>query len=278
MQWSVGVISAPRGIETVQQTVDSIRGALLNVPVMVFREPCEYFDVTGCQAIRRPGTISQTKMPSSPQGVFGNFGNWIQSARDILLYDEGKMSAIMMCEDDILITPAIRDLLESHLWPASDCGVISLYSPGLSQYRSNMNGLVRTAVKYKDPMTSVGNMVGALALVFHPDVLRALVTHPSIETWKGSHYQNKQAHLDPWERKAVDTWIGRTLLALGYSIWHFSPSLVKHNMPSADNSSLGHGAANRIRSAYKWAGCSERALSIYPPAGRTYENIHPHPV
>lgn len=242
MRWAIGVISSPRPIETCQRTIDTIRDSWPEQPLTVFREPgCENA-ISNCGIVDRPLRwhvgIGDSINPS-PDGRFGNFGNWIQCARDLLSVSSRTAEAILIAEDDAVFSSGIRDQIEGSLWPSENCGVVSLYAPNMSQYRTQRKGLVQTRIRFRDPMSSVGNLVGALALVFRPEALSEIAFHKSIDEWKGSHSQSRAGVEGPWERKAVDTWIGRTVLSLGYSAWHFVPSMVSHG-GTGGNSSLGH--------------------------------------
>jgi hypothetical protein len=132
----------------------------------------------------------------------------------------------------------------------------------MSNYKQITTGLNLTQIETPERLTSRGNLVGALALIFPASVLRNLVYHPSVTLWKGSHKQAENPNTKPWERKAVDTWIGRTLAQMGHSLWHYSPSLVLHHEPagSKSNSSMGHGPAKRMRQARSFVGEKPRDL------------------
>jgi hypothetical protein len=178
--------------------------------------------------------------------------------------------AILIAEDDALFCRDVHALLQRDLWPSRDCGCVSLYCPAMSHYSQTSFGLGRTRVVMREPLSSSNNLVGALALVFPAAVLRELVYHESIGLWKGSHSQARNPGTPPYERKAVDTWIGRTLVSMGLSIWNYSPSLVQHYVPNpkAANSSLGHGLANGNRQSRSWAGNSRQSVLEMIPARR----------
>lgn len=275
------MISAPRESPTVTDTIISLQNAFRHSEffrqVNIFAEPGNQQVSTAEHLDRslfiRPNRIAGKMMPISPEGRMGNFGNWIQAGRD-LLAKYPQHDTFLICEDDIAITPKIRSFIESRLWPASNCGVISLYCPAMSQYGTRP-GLNRTVVLYQDPLTSRGNLVGALALLFPRKALHDLVyNYDAITAWKGSHSQARDPRTQPWERKAVDTWIGRTLVKMGYSIWHFYPSLVNH---VGEVSSLGHGKS-RVRSARKWAGLNPDLEKMFGKPGKVYVDVRPNPV
>lgn len=247
MRISVGILSAPRP----EPTVMKCSQAIVDSGFIFIHHATESNNrefVSGCEFDR------------SPFGFLGNFQNWIQTARDLCEFGH---DAILIAEDDALFAPGIYDLLQRDLWPSEHCGCVSLYCPAMSHYKQNENGLHRTEVIRREPLSTSSNLVGALALVFPREVLLKLAWHPSIDEWKGSHHQARDPKTKPYERKAVDTWIGRTLISMGKQIWHYAPSLVQHYCPdpSKANSSLGHGLANGNRKARLWAGNSNIPLT-----------------
>ena len=250
--------TAKRDPPTVQATVDGLRRSWGDQPITVFREPDCEVEVQDCGRVTRPNHLAGEAMPHSEEGKFGNFGNWIQTARDIL--ENTTAEVIMICEDDILIAPNIRHFVEEQLWPSTDCGVVSLYCPAMTQYRTTVRGLNETRIKLREPMGSMENLVGALALLFLPAVLRSIVYDDSVHGWRGSHSQSRDSRTKLWERKAIDTWIGRTILKLGYKAYHFYPSLVEH---AGDVSSMGHSGNHNVRSARSFVGVNADVYRIF---------------
>ena len=297
MKIACGMISAPRPVETVRKCGESLS------------------DSVGCSWIYRDGPAtdigvlyggartseSEFLFEKSPSGVLGNFQNWVQTARDILSHcewmdetgrkDQGPLKglksydAILIAEDDALFAPNIYDLLQRDLWPSLDCGVVSLYCPKMSQYSTANQGLNKTRITTGKSLTTAGNLVGALALVFPRSVLQEIAYHPSVETWKGSHGQASNPNTKPWERKAVDTWIGQVLKDMGKTAWHYSPSLVYHYSPDPKvaNSSLGHGTSDRNRQARSWVGeKTQDLLKLMKPLKERHDipcaDLSEHPV
>lgn len=204
----------------------------------------------------RPKTAAEPRFQASPEGKLGNFQNWIQSAADLLEL-EPDAEAILICEDDAQITHGIREYLEGHLWPSKDCGAISLYCPALSHYRWRSFGLLKTQIIHSGPvLTARSNLVFSLAMLFPRKALQQIIDNPSQHAWHGSHAQAKSSETLPWERKAIDTWIGRSVLELGYTCWNFAPSLVNHYCPdrNVSNSSLGNGFNRGPRQTKNWVG------------------------
>jgi len=251
MKFRTGIIMAPRPVPTVLRCMNSLE--LSGFQPQIFAEP----ETTKLFAINRPDAIAPIGggIRPSDSGVFGNFQNWIQTARDLLV-NADPSDAILIAEDDAVFAPDLIPMLERDLWPVPSCGCISLYCPNMSNYRQIIPGLNLTQIETPDRLSSRGNLVGALGMLFPASVLKDLVYHPSVASWNGSHRQSENPHTKPWERKAVDTWIGRTLAQMGHSIWHYSPSLVMHYEPVGvkSNSSIGHGPAKRVRQARLFVG------------------------
>ncbi len=254
MRISVGILSAPRPEPTLKKCSHAIAESGFPLIHHATESDSRHF-------------LSPCEFERSPTGSLGNFQNWLQTARDLLTMDH---DAILIAEDDALFCRDVHALLQRDLWPAADCGCVSLYCPAMSHYRQSSSGLHRTRIARAEPMTNRTNLVGALALVFPASVLRELVYHDSISQWGGSHMQASNPKTKPYERKAVDTWIGRTLISMGRSIWHYSPSLVQHYVPNPKiaNSSLGHGMAIGNRQSRSWAGNSKRSVLEMIPANK----------
>lgn len=211
-----------------------------------------------------PGTLvpeyaNHVVMNSARQG---NFWNWINLAQSMLntaiaMKVQGEQcDGILICEDDALHTVGISDFISSKLWPAERCGAISLYCPNLPYYRRT------TACVYRSDRP---NHVGALSLLFRIECLRDILADwDSIKNWGGSWDQRRRS-LPPEEIKAVDAWIGETMLKHGWNIWMCSRSLVQHYHPpdAKDNSTLNHGEATRARSAYQWLGAHADPFVVY---------------
>ena len=272
MKIACGMISAPRPVSTVTKCMLSLADSV-DAP-LVFIDPCSVFH-------QYSGIGDSLKI--SEEGHLGNFQNWSYAARCLLQIEDA--DAILIAEDDALFAPNIHDLLQRDLWPSPDCGVVSLYCPNMSQYSTANRGLNQTKITTGKKLTTAGNLVGALALVFPRPVLQELAYHPSIETWKGSHAQAENPNTKPWERKAVDTWIGQVLKEMGKTAWHYAPSLVYHYSPNPNvsNSSLGHGVSNRNRQARIWVGESPQdLLKLMKPLKERHDipcsNLSEHPV
>lgn len=207
-----------------------------------------------------PGTVTRGDMIAMPNDHRrGNYWNWIYAAKMMLIEDnESRLNpdAILITEDDALHSRNIRPFLEHIMWPSPRCGAISLYCPNVPYYRKP------TARIFQSDRP---NHVGALSLLFRPECLREILAdEEAVNSWRGS-WDQKHRNIPPHEIKAVDAWIGETMIKHGWNIWVCSRSLVQHYHPpeAPDNSTLNHGAATRARSAYKWIGMNGDPWKTY---------------
>ena len=271
------MITAPRQLPTATASITSVLSAFnLSRQVVLFAEPGSYDHIENVHRrvllVNRPHAVTPNAMPVSSFGVMGNFGNWIQSARDLLAL-HADCDTFLMCEDDIALTPDLTEFIEARLWPSPHCGCISLYCPAMSHY-TEKRGLVQTDVRYTDVLNTHRNLVGALCLLFPRRALEELVSNQqSIDEWGGSHRQRRTPGTLLWERKAIDTWIGRTLVHIGYEIWNFNPGFVKH---TGVTSSLGNKAPKSRMNA-RWIGANGSMLYTLSSAKEVHVDVCPNP-
>jgi hypothetical protein len=239
MKFAVGVLAAPRPIETVGKTVASLIAAGFEQPVCFF-EPGHYSTQVE-NKITRPTRIGNLLpgLTPSPDGRFGNFQNCLQSLADLISM-QPNADAFIIVEDDALLCRQVAGFLEKSLWPSCDCGMVSLYHPALRSY-SEGEGVYRKVVR--------DGVVGALAMVFHPSVARMILSNTRmVSEFKGSKYQ--QHGVDPWVRNACDFWVGNSIRQAGYSVWSIQPSLVTHHCPvervDLGNSTFGVGGGRHF--------------------------------
>jgi hypothetical protein len=270
MKIACGMISAPRPVSTASKCLQSLEDSVCST--IIFHDP-----------YATSVTSYICEFQKSDRNRLGNFQNWVYASRCLLEHSDAE--AILIAEDDALFAPNIYELLQRDLWPSLDCGVVSLYCPKMSQYSTANQGLNKTRITTGKSLTTAGNLVGALALVFPRSVLQEIAYHPSVETWKGSHGQASNPNTKPWERKAVDTWIGQVLKDMGKTAWHYSPSLVYHYSPDPKvaNSSLGHGTSDRNRQARSWVGeKTQDLLKLMKPLKERHDipcaDLSEHPV
>jgi hypothetical protein len=211
-----------------------------------------------CRTVIRPQHDAQMQFEASPKGVLGNFQNWIQAAMDLLVVPSSDQdSPVMLCEDDVIFSVGTAEIVEKWLWPSEKCGAMTLFRGG---HRANAPFRVFSPLRIAHSgsiLSRKNNLIGALAIIFRRKTLEQIVaSKDSIARWGGSHHQAASG-CAPWERKAVDTWIGREVVKAGYEIWGPSRSLVMHYAPDGvSNSYLGNGANEGCR---KESGFEHRA-------------------
>ncbi|MFV0445679.1 MAG: glycosyltransferase family 2 protein [Planctomycetaceae bacterium] len=215
-RFAVGITSAPRRIPTVAESARSIRAA--GFEPIIFAEPGTNGLPSGFEIVHRPQKL-------------GCFHNYLQTLRD-LLQRSPSAQAIVIFQDDAEAAPELREFLEHDLWPSSNTGAVSLYSPDFRGYESTSQlGFKRITGKY---------LMGAVAMVYPRSVAEALVTRHT--AWRG--VAKGEPLQDETKKKAVDTWIGHAVAGEKRHVYYPNPSLVQH---IAETSSLGHGGNQQIK-------------------------------
>ena len=107
-------------------------------------------------------------------------------------------------------------------------------------------------------------IMGSLALIWRPEVLRQILESPDIETWGGSSSQRLR-QTPKWKRSAVDTFLGQQLRKTGFHMRLFTRSFVRHWLPpgSRDNSACGNGVSTGKRAEYSWVGENPDIPSLF---------------
>lgn len=245
MDWFVIVTTAPRREPTLQVCIDSLRDCGWGDPV-VLAEP----DSPACDA----------RTIQNPERL-GVWRNWVKSVKIAL---ESDCDTILTVQDDTEFHPDSKAYAEKCMWPASDCGFLSLYTPKHYSLHSNRN-LAKLRKKNPDApnVRPVGvnrirtqSLWGACALVWSRQVLERVIEHPLIESWAGAAPKSKdpkvyQSRLaNPHVIANSDTAIGKIMNRCGYSMWFVDPSPVAH---IARFSAIGHGGNDGRRNAYRIA-------------------------
>jgi len=231
MKWQVVVTTAPRTQPTLEDCIASLRD-------------CGWEPII----LAEPGSImtdSPTLWHSEKQGVWRN---WVKSVRFAL---ESDAEVIMTVQDDAVFHPDSKDFTESIMWPAEDCGFISLYTPRHYSIAKDKSirpvGVNRIYTK---------SLWGACALVFPRKVLEHVITSPLIEQWAGATPRSRDPNVlekrrqNPHLIANSDTAIGKLMNWNKYSMWFVDPSPVAH---VAKFSAMGHGGNTGNRNAYRIA-------------------------
>ena len=256
MKWATGVIAAPRPIPgSLRVTVDSLKWN--DWHPTIFAEPNTQELIPECQTIFRPLAFmaQHPELTASPEGVLGNFQNYIQAASDLLMM-HWDAEAILITEDDALICRGAREFIEPKLWAVENCGAYSLYTPNMQSYRDYY------AKEIVNPKTPV---MGSLAMIWRPEVLRQVIQSEAVLKWAGSAKDQIARKTQPWQRAGVDTFLGQEIRRLGYHVRMFTRSLVKHHFPDGgvNNSACDNGPATGKRAEYSWVGESPDLKAVF---------------
>lgn len=264
-KWVVGVTSAPRKIDTLDECVESLVENGWNP--YVFAEPKTFTRglPTGVRVVQRPYR-------------YGAWFNWLLMCWELLvLYPDA--DTFMTVQDDTVFCSGCKAYVERDLWPSPNVGFVSLYAPKHYQIdnqvvRTDTNVVMNTftnadqAKKYAkrtrhptriEPRYKpngchrivTNSLWGACALIFPRNVLIALVNHYKSKSWRGVKSAGRSRPRADWEVANVDTLIGGVMNSLGKEMWFYQPSLTQH---VAVHSTLGHGGNKGRRSAQYYIG------------------------
>lgn len=237
--WAVGVTTAPRPIGSPRPTLDSL--AANGWRPTVFAEP---------------GSVAAADDVRVNAERLGAWRNWRHAAETLLA--ESDAPRVLIVQDDAVILPGTRRFLDWRIntaWLRDEAGFVSLYTP--SHYLTGK----RPGLHRFDPPN---NWAGQ-ALLFHRDVLRRLLDHPTAVSWRGDPTRGYPLTDDPAEWKNIDTCVGRVVQALGRGCWFFSPSLTQHVAPA---SALGHGSDDGREGRRQAAKLVSDFRALHPPVWR----------
>jgi hypothetical protein len=123
IKWTVGVITSPRqGISYLEQTLDSLRRAGWNEPI-VFAEP---------------GSSPSNSYTIIRRKQYGDWTNWATGLYELLL-SEPDTDYFLMAEDDVIFCKDSKTYLEYAMPQLGDFGSLSLYTPSIRS-RNNFRG------------------------------------------------------------------------------------------------------------------------------------------
>lgn len=245
MKWYVAVTTAPRKECTLEKCILSLRNS--GWEPTIFAEPGSTL------------TDALTVHNNKKLGVWFNFLNSVRVAL------ESDADVIMTVQDDSLFHPDSKSFTESILWPSTDCGFVSLYTPKhYTLYDSRVKALLRKRNQLVGDTREPGvnkiytqSLWGACALVWPRTVLERLLTHHITKKWVGAHPKSgnpafqRERMKNPDTIANSDTAIGTILNAIGKSMWFLDPSPVQH---IARYSTIpNHGDNSGRRNAYRVA-------------------------
>ncbi len=233
-RWFTAVATAPRPDCTLRKCIDSLIVAGFNPTI--FAEP----DSTK--------TKYPTIMNPKKKGVWYN---WINSCEYAL--NNTNANVIMTVQDDSLFHPDSKTFAEKILWPAEDCGFVSLYTP--KHYS--------IVPHFKTKKRNVGvnrvytrSLWGACALIWPREVLEAVMEHKVTQTWLGAPTKSRSQSVmdkrraDPTLVQNSDTAIGKIMNRMKRSMYFVDPSPVEH---ISEHSVIGHGGNKGRRNCMRCA-------------------------
>ncbi|QDV45149.1 hypothetical protein Enr13x_50230 [Stieleria neptunia] len=196
--WSVGVTTAPRRLPTLERSVRSVLDSGWHDPVLFVDG-----DVDVPASLGTLATCRRTP-------AVGAFPNYVLSLGELFMRDP-HADAYLMIQDDALLlgTPAMREYLQTVLWPGDGAWIASLYCS--KQYTQASTGWHTFPDRW---------VWGAVAFVFSPAALRLFLASPLV-------YQHRAL---PGAKglSRIDVAIGHVAVANEIPILFPSPSLVQH--------------------------------------------------
>tara|TARA_R100001377_G_scaffold27014_1_gene14511 strand:+ start:404 stop:1159 length:756 start_codon:yes stop_codon:yes gene_type:complete len=243
-KWSVVVTTAPRKKPKLKTTIQSLRKAGWDNPV-VFAEP----DSPTCDATTHTNDFK-----------LGVFQNWLKAAWHGV--DSGA-DVIMTVQDDVWFHPDSKWFAEKSLWP-TNCGFLSLYTPlhySIVQGKMKPWGINRIFTK---------SVWGAMAMIWHPSVLKEIVGGQKAASWIGRRSTMKASEIEhktnnPDEVCNVDTFLGYCVRDMGREMHYVNPSFAQH---ISEYSSIGGRGTSGKRSARFVVGSEGVPTAKEIPTGR----------
>tara|TARA_R110000824_G_scaffold95111_3_gene228868 strand:- start:1244 stop:2578 length:1335 start_codon:yes stop_codon:yes gene_type:complete len=252
-EWFTAVTTAPRPECTLQQCIDSLIVAGFNPTI--FAEP-NSTKIKSCRTIVNPERM-------------GVWYNWLNSCEHAL--NNTSANVIMTVQDDSLFHPDCKTFSEKILWPAEDCGFVSLYTP------KHYSVVPHFKTKERDigvNRVHTRSLWGACALIWPREVLEAVLEHEVTKTWLGAPTRSRsQSVMD--KRRAdrtlvqnSDTAIGKIMNRMKRSMYFVDPSPVEH---ISQYSVVGHGdnkGRRNCKRCAKWVMPLEDQVPInFEPVG-----------
>jgi hypothetical protein len=243
VKWAVAVATAPRKDCTLTLCVEHLK--VCGWEPIIFAEPNS--TQVDCLTI-----INEERK--------GVWYNWLNSAKWCL--ENTDADVIFTVQDDTILHPDSKTFAESCMWPAPDCGFLSLYTP--KHYTITKTG------QLKDPSVNriwTKGLWGACALIFPRKVLEIAVETHIAKGWLGASPRSRNPAVYEMRRQNPtsvvnsDTAIGKIMNFMGRSMWFVDPSPGVH---AAVHSTCGHGDNTGRRNAYRPADFSKPLTDQVP--------------
>ena len=221
--WCTTITTAPRPDCTLQKCVDSM--IIAGFDPVIFAEPGST-NISSCKTIHN----------NKKKGVWYN---WLQSCEYAL--EQSNANVIMTVQDDSLFHPDSKTFADKILWPAEDCGFVSLYTP------KHYSIVPHFKTKERDVGVNrvyTRSLWGACALIWPREVLQAVMEHKTTKTWLGAPTRSgsqsvlDKRRADPTLVQNSDTALGKVMNQMKRSMFFVDPSPVEH---ISEHSVIGHG-------------------------------------
>ena len=170
-----------------------------------------------------------------------------------MLADNPDANTLLLCQDDMVYCSGIKAFLERDLWPAEDCGLVSLYACAWKGYELGMSQAGCKRI-------SGGALMGACAMVYPRHAAEGIVEYADTHGWRGCFAKDKVQE-DPAKKTALDAFLGYAVRGCGLYAYYYLPSMSQH---IGHHSTVGHGVAVGKRRSKLFPGEHVDAGTIYP--------------
>lgn len=203
-KWAIGITTSPRRQGTLRRTLRSFRDAgWKRETVHIFAEKgsAHIWDTLGLGPFR----VVRRAAPRS-----GAWPSFLLGLAELFLRDP-KAEAYLMIQDDVDLVGGLKEYLSEILWPAKECGCVSLHTPSHLAAKSG-------AGFFKAELW--GRTWGAQGFIFPNESVRALLSDRIVIEHRlrgiGDGMQN------------VDSVVGEWCWRNDRPFWLHAPSLVEH--------------------------------------------------
>ncbi len=203
-RWAVGVTTAPRKSATLRRTLKSLRqSGWTTDTIFVFAE-------AGSARLLATVGMGPLKIIRRAPPATGAWPSFLLALSELYLRDP-HADAYLMLQDDVDLVQGLKEYLVENLWPAQECGVVSLHTP---RHLTSEGG----AGFYKAQLG--WSTWGAQGFVFPNASVRAILSDRKV-------IEHRMRGIGDG-MKNVDSVIGDWCLRSGQPFWLHSPSLAEH--------------------------------------------------